>query len=170
MAKVTSNADDIADWLDELASTFDFNRPGVDGSLGRDCAGTAAQGMIDRTVAEVKSADGGNLKPNERKYAVRKLKKYDANQPLVRSGQLLSLTSMRGETAIEPDKVTMQYGTNQPPAGSLNGYLPDADRKVTDRQKAGWVSDERPFYALDETIGDTITAMIDEALADHLQS
>jgi hypothetical protein len=156
MADIESNLDDIDRWLNEAIASVDFTRPGSEGSLGEDIAHIIAQGIIDRTVAEQKTSDGSPLKENEPKYRARKLKKYGVEQPLLRTGQMLSLQSVLGETSISADSIEMKYGTGEAPQSSSTGYISDQDKAVTDREKAEHTSAERPFYGMDDAIADTI--------------
>lgn len=160
-----SNIDEVESWEKDLIDSFDFTRPGEDQSLGRDMAADVATGIIDRTTAEQRDATGSPLKPNEPKYAKRKAEKYGAHQPLVRTGQLLSLQSVKGEVTVSPDEIVMRYGTGDAPSRSSTGYISDADRAVTDRQKAEWNSDERPFYAMDDAIIDAVAQRAADELA-----
>lgn len=144
-----SNIDDVEAWERQLIDSFDFTRPGEDQSLGRDMAGDVAMGIIDRTVAEQRDVNGSPLKPNKDPYKTWKEVKLGVYQPLIKTGQMMSLLSVKGEVAVSPDEVVMTYGVN------------DADEDgVTDRQKAEWNSDERPFYAMDDKI---VATLVDRA-------
>lgn len=173
-----SNIDEIGSWLDQLVDTYNFTRPGTDQSLGRDLAGVVAQGIQDRTVADQTDANGGPLKPNEPKYAKWKAKRFDAHQPLVRGGQMLSLQSLIGEVEVTADEVIMHYGTGdeEPLVSSTGAVMPRTIHKQigavepapTDREKAEWNSDDRPFYALDDKIGEAVRDAAAAALGEHL--
>lgn len=168
MADVESNIDDIEAWLDGIVAAVDFTRPGKDQSLGRDLAGIVAEEIHKRTVGNEQSADGSTLKANTPKYAAWKAKKYHVQQPLIRTGQLTSLQSLIGETTITADEVEMRYGVNEAPSRTSTGAaLSKSDAAITDRQKAEFVSDERPFYALDERIADECAKFAAEWLAEQ---
>jgi len=167
----SSNIDDLARWERELIDTWDFTVAGESQSLGRDMVGAVAEGINERTVADQKDATGGDLTPNEARYAARKAREWGSHQPLIRSGQMLSLESLIGEVEVEPHQITMRYGTGRPatrvsgPGGKLR------DDEPTDREKAGWNSEERPFYALDEAIvDDHVMPVAAESFDKHLKA
>lgn len=162
--------DALARDLDALVAGIDFSMPGRDQALGRDLAGVIAQGIVDRTVAEQRSVDGGVLKANVPQYRAWKAAKYGSYQPLVRTGQMTSFPSVLGEVTIVSSDVRMRYGTGSAPTSSSTGYLSDSDRAVTDRDKAGYVSDDRPFYGLDDRIADAVIEAAGDALDDYLRT
>lgn len=124
-----------------------------------DVVEAVAEGVRDRTVGRKLDATGGPLKANEVRYADRKRRTHGATQPLVRTGQLASAESLRGESSVERDKITIVYGTG----------APDEDG-VTDREKAGWNSGERPFFALDDQIVDElIMPIVAESMEEMLR-
>jgi hypothetical protein len=165
MDRVTSNADEVAAWIEGVVAGFDFTLPGEQGSLGEDLAGVAAQGMIDRGVPDARAADGGNWAPNEARYAAYKRRRFGAIQPGILTGQMLSLESMLGRPEITPDRVEMTYGTGEPAAGSRSGApLRPSDQEVTDREKASYFTDSgRRFYELDDTIAAAVVEKASEA-------
>jgi hypothetical protein len=168
--EITDNNDEVGAWLDELVQSYDFTRPGEDGSLGQDLARVVAQGVIDRTVAQQQAADGSQLRENEPRYRARKKKLYQVDQPGLRTGQMLSLTSVLGEVDVTADEVTLRYGIGEAPTSSSTGFISEADKRVTDRDKAGWFTEGgRPFYALDETINTEVAEHAGEALGTHLR-
>jgi hypothetical protein len=160
-----SNIDDVAAWEKDLIDSWNFTRPGQDQSLGRDMARDVAVGIQERTVAEQRDAMGGSLKPNEKRYKTWKEVKLGVYQPLVKTGQMLSLESLVGDVTVAPDEIVMNYGTGRSPTRSASpmGGLSKQDEKVTDRQKADWNSDDRPFYAMDDQI---IATLADRAAAE----
>jgi hypothetical protein len=170
MASVDSNADQVAAALGALVGSFDFTRPGKDQSLGRDLARTVARGIQRRSVPGATAPDGSSWAANEPEYARRKRAKYAADQPGIRTGQMLSLESLVGETTVAPDSVEMRYGTGEPPRRAANGAeLTKGDAATTDRAKAGYFTDSgRPFYGLDAEIAGECRALAAEALKDHL--
>jgi hypothetical protein len=86
------------------------------------------------------------------------------DQPLLRTGQMLSQLSLLGQTTIGPQRIELKYGLGVPPSSGSTGYIEDGDMKVTEREKAGWTEAERPFYALDDRIGDEVMTAIGEWL------
>jgi hypothetical protein len=156
MADIESNIDDIDRWLNEAIASVDFTRPGSEGSLGEDITHIVARGIIDRTAAEQKASDGSPLKALDPRYKARKQAKYQVDLILVRTGQMMSLQSVLGETSISADSIEMRYGTGEAPQTSSTGYISDQDKAVTDREKAEHTSAERPFYGLDDQISDAI--------------
>jgi hypothetical protein len=161
--------DEIANELDQIVRGIVFTMPGRDQSLARDLCGVVAQGIIDRTVAEQRSASGAGLKRNEPQYAAWKAKKYGSYQPLIRTGQLLSLASVLGNPAIGDGEIRMTYGLDVAPSRSSTGYITDADRAVTDKQKADFVSDDRPFYELDDAIAEKVIEAAGEAIGRYIE-
>lgn len=167
----SSNIDDVERWIQEQLDKIDFTRAGVEESLGRDLAGVVAQGIVDRSRPDAMDPSGGTWADNKEPYKSRKAKKYDAYQPGVLTGQMLSLTSMLGETTITSDQVEMRYGINKPSTDSLNGQPPPkAANPPTDRQKAQWFTEGgRAFYALDQTIADKVIEAAEEAVPNLLK-
>ena len=157
-----SNYARIESWKKELIDSWVFTRPGEDQSLGRDMAGDVAQGIHDRTIEDQRDATGSPLKPNKDPYKTWKEVKLGVYQPLVKTGQMLSLTSLLGDVTVTDDEILMKYGTGEPPSRSASpsGSLSNQDASVTDRQKAEWNSEERPFFALDDKI---VEALMDRA-------
>jgi hypothetical protein len=166
----SSNIDEIGRWLDQIIDTIDFTLPGKDASLGKDLIGVVAEGIIDRSVPEAQGPDGAKWDDNEDPYKSWKAVEYDAFQPGILTGQMLSLESVKGETTVGKDSVEMKYGTDTPASGSRNGKAPpSAKEPPTDRQKAGWFHDRgNEFYGLDETIADDCMAECSEAIDDYI--
>lgn len=167
---IEANSDDVGAWLDGTVGSFNFERTGEDQSLGRDLAGVVAQGMIDRTAKDQKTVDGEELRPNEEKYRKRKRRLYEVDQPLWRTGQMLSLPSMIGKVTVSADQIEMRYGIGEAPTRSMTGdYISKEDKEITDVEKAGYVSEARPFYGLDDQIIDEVKKAAGEALGAHLK-
>lgn len=168
----SSNADEISAWLDKIIDGIDFTMPGRDKSLGRDLAGVVAQGIIDRSVPVAVDPGGTPWDDNEDPYKGWKARKYDARQPGILTGQMLSLESIIGDTAIASETVEMRYGTDTPAKSSRNGVdPPKAKEPPTDRQKAEWFTESgREFYALDEKIADKCVKEMSEGVGDYLRS
>lgn len=157
-----SNLPQVIAWLDAFAESFDFTRPGVDQSLGRDLVNAVCEGIHDRSVTLRKGADadwpdlsdtphGG--RPGYRTW---KRDKYGIdNEPNSRTGQMLSINSLRGRTQYQPKEILIVYGVDAPPTSSAapTGYLSPADQEVTDVEKAGFAAEKgRSFFELDDTI------------------
>lgn len=170
MADLESNIDDVDAWIGRLVDGFDFSRPGRDGALGRDLAVAAARGIQERSVPDCLAPDGSIWLANEPRYARWKRARHDADQPGVRTGQMLSQTSLLGRTTVSADEVEMRYGTGQPPGSAANGAeLAEGDRKTTDVRKAGFFTESgRAFYGLDETVAAKVRETAAEALDDYL--
>jgi hypothetical protein len=166
----SSNIDEIERWFDQIIASINFTLPGKDQSLGRDLVGVVANGIIDRSVPDAKGPDGNPWAENHDPYKAWKAKEYDAFQPGILTGQMLSLESIKGETTINPDSVEMKYGTDTPASGSRNGKAPpDAKEPPTDRQKAEWFHDRgNEFYGLDEAIAADCVDECAEGLADYI--
>ena len=170
MAELTSNVAAVEAKIAGLIQSFNFTRKGEDKSLGHDMAVVVATGIQERSIPEMKAPDGDTWDPNEPKYAARKRAKYDADQPNVRTGQMLSLESLLGDVSVAPETVTMRYGTGDPPTSAANGAtLTEGDKSITDIEKAYFGSKTRPFYALDSTIEGEAVKVAKAALADHLR-
>lgn len=170
MSELDSNLDDVAAWVDAAVDSFDFTIAGKDQSLGRDLAGVVADGISERSEPAALDPDGTEWEANEPKYAKRKGKKYDAWQPNVRTGQMLSVKSLIGGTVVAAQEVELRYGTGQPPDSARKGDLTESDKSITDIEKAFFCSKSRPFYALDGAIVGAVVAEAGEALADHLKT
>lgn len=181
----TSNIDEVVRWLGGFIDSFDFTRPGIDQSLGRDTANAVCQGIADRSRNLRKGADTNWPDLSNRPFRGRpgyrdwKHLKYGINnEPLSRTGQMLSMTSLRGGTEYAPTEIRVIYGTGQPPKTSAapTGLLSDADRKVTDTQKATWATEgsasrpKRPFFELDQTISEGVFFVVEQNLIDYVLS
>lgn len=170
MARVTTNGDEVAAWVAEILVGYNFETNIGDRSLGLDLAGSAAKAMIDRAADDGKDPDGVGYTPNEARYRARKRKDYRVDQPNVRTGQMLSITSMIGDTRVSADRVEMTYGIGAPPTSSLSGHITDADKRATDRDKGGWATDAgRRFYELGEAGESAVLGRADEALGAYLE-
>lgn len=175
-----TNIDQVVAWLEGFVQSFDFTRPGVDQSLGRDIVNEVCGGILTRSVTERAGADGywpsvsDTPHPPWPSYRAAKRDRYGIDdEPNSRTGQMLSMTSLRGRTTYAPTEIQITYGTGQPPSSSAapTGYLSAADQAVTDVQKAQWATEgtdtapPRPFFQLD----DTIEAGVFQVVADNLR-
>lgn len=167
---VDSNINEVKLWLHGIVDSFDFTRPGKDGSLGRDMAGVVAEGIIDRSVPDAVSPDGSGWAANEARYAAWKRAKFAADQPGILSGQMLSLESVRGDVKVTPTEVTMNYGIGSGASRSRTGAALSASQQATtDRDKARHFAEGgREFYGMDRQIADAVVAEVEDAIADHL--
>lgn len=170
---------DVEHWID----SYDFNRPGRDGSLGRDIAHNVVEEIQDRSLThrqgcEVVWPENSDKEPG--KYRTRKEQKYGTSEPNSRTGDMLSKRAVYGETRIEPELITMVYGTGDIPTsaalgGSVTGaQLAKSDSK-TDKEKAYYAHTGqskrkilRPFYELDEKISADIREMIADDLNKYI--
>lgn len=171
MAKVQSNAEQVGAWIEDLVRGFVFTRPGVDRSLGEDLAAEAARAMIDRAVPDAKGPDGSGWQANESRYAQWKRRKFDADQPGILTGQMLSLASMLGSPTIGDDRIAMTYGTGERPGTTARSgaAVPDYMRQLTDREKAEhFTSGGRAFYGLDDTVAARVIAVAERAWEQYL--
>ena len=158
----TSNIADVVAWLEGWVNGIDFTKTGADQSLGKDVANKVAEQIAARSATEHKGATAAwpanSTTPSRwhpQGYRAWKQQEYGVDTPNFRTGQMLSATSLIGRTRIEPHEITMVYGTDAPPFTSAapTGLLSDADKAVTDTEKAVWATDKgRPFYELDDTI------------------
>lgn len=156
--------------MDALVHTLDFDHSVGNMSLGKRMAEKTAEAIQVRSISFQKGADV-QWDPNKEPYKSDKAKKYNVfDLAGVRTGQMLSQESLRGDTTVHPTEVEMVYGTDQAPTRSSTGHITAQDMKVTDRQKAKWFTEggkdqpERPFYELDQDIADQVFAVVDEAL------
>lgn len=186
-----SNIKEVVGWLHQFVASFNFTRPGVDRSMGRDLAHLVA-GLIADRCAKGLAPDGTHWKPVSDTpwgppgsgfqfpgYRTRKRQAYGwpeaDGKPNYRTGQMLSHLSLFGNTVVGPDLIEMHYGIDAAPAGC---YSPvdnrtaserRADESVTDREKAGWAEDnDRPFYELDDEIRDAVLEEAERLLSDYI--
>ena len=169
MDDVTSNAIEVQKEFLDLIAGFNLTLPGRDQSIGRDMAVAAAGGIVVRTVIDQEDSSGNPLKPNNPKYAARKLKEHDVSKVGILTGQMLSMASVMGKVAVGPESVEVSYGTGEKPSayatrGTITGKEP------TDVQKAGYFADRgNEFFDLDATIEDEIFVVARDGLAAYLE-
>jgi hypothetical protein len=181
-----SNVDQITHDLQEWIDEFNFTRPGEEGSLGHDVAMAVVEGIIQRSHDQRRGADV-DWPENAPDYAAWKAKRYklSAQEPNIRTGQMLSQSSLYGQTTIEPELVTMRYGIGAVPTRTSTGAeLPRHTRgkhageqidDLTDIEKAYFAHTgqgpngvKRPFYELDEVISADVQRVIAENLERHI--
>lgn len=159
-----------------LIGNLDFTASVGNMSLGKRMAEKTAEMIQARSIGFQKGA-AQQWEPNKEPYKSDKARKYNVfDLAGVRTGQMLSQESLRGETTVTATEVEMAYGTGEAPTSSSTGHIEDADMKVTDRQKAGWFTEggknqpERPFYELDQDIADEVFAVVVEAVEKMLRA
>ncbi len=170
MATVTSNLVEYQPAFAALINDFNLTVPGKDQSLGRDMATEACLAIVERSVADQQDATGGTFKATSPKYTASKLRKFSVDLVGVRSGQMLSLESVKGEITVEPEVVTIKYGTGEVATrSSTGGQL--RSNEPTDRQKADWFTQGgRPFFGLLEADHDRVQGVARAALAEYLEN
>lgn len=162
-----SNIDDILKQAMEFIDSFNFERPGVEGSLGKDCAHAVAERIADLAATEQRTSDNEDFPDNEPRYADWKNRKYNTSKPAfgIRTGQMLSIQSLLGDVEVEPGRVTMSYGTGQAPDRSgASDYISESDKRTTDREKAGYISKRVEFYKAGSEGRAAVVEVVKEAL------
>lgn len=158
---VSAYSSNIPDLANRDERDLDASSPGGSGALGESVAQAVAEGIRERTVDRGLDATGNPLEPNEAKYAEAKRKKFGSSRPLVRTGHMLKVESLKGDVVADGDSITMTYGTGA--TDEIGG--------TTDRDEAGWNSDERPFFALDDAIiDDAVMPLVLEAFDKELKA
>lgn len=149
----TSNIDEISAAFDDLFDSFGFTAEATGGiNLGEECVGLIIESIAD-DASQAKGADGQTFPDNSEPYRADKDRVYGWDNPGYRTGQTLSLASLKGTPEISDDQVSMTYGTGEPPSRSYSptGHISDQDKEVTDREKAGWLTEKYgDIYALNE--------------------
>ena len=176
-----ATAAEVADWLENLVTGFNFLLPGEDQSLGRDLVVAVAMGIADRSATihdpdSVPWAENSDNPPGKG-YKSWKAMHYGVfDMPNYRTGQMLSLESLIGRPEITENAILMVYGTGDPPTTSAapTGYLSEEDQKITDYEKAQFAHEStehrpaRPFYGLDDTIRQEAIDVAAEALDKYI--
>lgn len=175
-----SNLDEVIDALDRIIEGFGFDLTTEDQDLGKDCIGIVAGTIQDKAASGVGSE--GAWEPNSDNpaghgYASYKERVYGViDQPNVRTEDMLSERALSNGT-VGHETVNMQYGTGDVPRDGVAGRpVKEADKKITDRQKAGYAHDgqgphgtKRPFYVIHDEAADGIQARCQERLDDYAQ-
>lgn len=166
-----SNADSFADWLGGVLDDFDFNSPGVHLSLRDDASSSVAEGIQERS--KERQCGAKDVWPeNEYSYRKDKAEKYGTELTNYRTSQMLSTESLLANVGTTDNGRTavMQYGTGTAPKTSMTGYIEDADKLVTDTEKAAFAHElGRPFFQVDQEIGTTrVLPLVSEALQKYL--
>jgi hypothetical protein len=151
----------IPDLADRDGRDLESSSPAGSGGLGESIAQAVAEGIRARTVDRGLDATGNPLAENEEPYRSQKARKYGSSKPLVRTGHMLKVESLKGQVAVDSDSVTMTYGTG----------ATDEVGGSTDRDEGGWNSEKRPFYALDDDIiDDAVMPLVLEAFDRELKA
>jgi len=175
-----SNIDQVVVYLKGIVDDFSFTRPGTDQNLGRDVRNLEAE-RIDERCSRAVGPDGKPWDVNADKYGKWKDRVYGWNHPNVKTGNMLTYTSLQGDkTTIEKDLVTLRYGIDKAttetysPVDNRTEKCKEADGKVTDIQKAEYAhtggrwGKKRPFYAIGEGDAEEITALCQKNLDQYI--
>lgn len=172
----TSNADQVLAELLEVVHSFGFDATIEGKTLGHDCAGIVADRIAARSIDRESGADGAwdpnSDHPPGKGYRSWKARRYGVDKPNIRTGQMLSVESLLGQTTVTTHEVQMLYGTGRAPTGSATGqgFDPETDGAITDIEKAFFCSQSRPFYQLDDEISDAVFARVEECCKQYLTS
>lgn len=154
--------------FEDLFSTFGFTARASGGlSLGDECAGIVVE-SIAADAADGVGAEGQTFPENSAKYRERKQKRYGWTDPGRRTGQMLSIQSLKGSIVVDDHSVEMTYGTGEPPNKSTSptGYLSKSDEAVSDRDKLGYVSESfGDVYAMNQARVDAVADAVGAAFA-----
>jgi len=181
----TSNIDEVIAYLNDFVDGFDFTRVGADQSLGRDVKNRVVERIAARCALSV-GPDGVAWQQNSTKsspwlpggYKQWKEEEYGwPDNPNYRTGQTLSATSLGAASVIRPKEIEVRYGTGRAPTRSYspNSHIEEADKKVTDLQKAEWAHDggasgiKRPFFGLGEGDDVAIVELCQENLNQYIR-
>jgi hypothetical protein len=171
-----SNINDVVGFLSRFVDSFDFERPGIDQNLGRDVAMKVVHRIHDRSHEERAGVSGIRL-ANESKYKAWRDKKYGVSEPNSGTGQMLSQKSLYGRTTIDSRKVTMIYGTGDPPDREVFGRaVAPAGEKRTDIEKAYIAHTgqsihkiKRPIYEVGASDGAAVSELCQQNLNDLIR-
>jgi hypothetical protein len=169
---IESNIDEVGSWMRRVIQGINMEMPGPTSILGHDIGVAAAEGIQERSYAEQRGAKEA-FRPNSKKYLEEKIELYESDLINVRTGQMLSMGSMTAdiEIADEGKTATMTYGSGEPPQYSVNGYIEEEDKAITDKEKA-WIAhnDNRSFFELDEEINNNrVLPVVRDALEQYLK-
>jgi hypothetical protein len=176
---------EFAQLLTDFIDGFDFTRPGHNQSLARDVADLVIARIQDRSWRG-EAPDGSTWVENSSKptqwhpQGYRKYKDdiYGWDDPNYRTGQMLSKMSLGGKVVISQKVIEIGYGTDSAPTrgGSPTSALLDADKKVTDTQKAEWAHNPtggrpaRKFFGVGAGDPEKIVELVQENLNDYILS
>lgn len=140
--------------------------------MGLDAAHAVAEAIAE-AGADQRTTDDEPFPSNEPKYAEWKDKKYGVGNPAYgrRTGQMLSLQSLRGKIDVTPHEVTLAYGTGEAPErSSASGYINDADKAITDKKKAEYNHEKMGrFYKVGKSGRERVVEVMKEALGRAIQ-
>ena len=153
--------------LETLLGTFDFTRQGHEESMGKDAAGIVAQGIINRSVNNQGGASAAWPQNDPERYTPMKIRLYNVALIGFRTGQMISLPSLLGKVDVEPQEVTIRYGTGLPPKSSMSSnYISPSDEAITDTKKAEYFTEKKgKFFELDEVIAGEVHDYFEKELA-----
>ena len=169
-----SNLDHVMGQLKQFINSFDFTRPGIEGSMGKDAAHAVAE-RIAEAAADQKTTDGEPFPDNAPEYAAWKDEKYGVGPNAYgrRTGQMLSLESLLGEVEVSGGEVTIRYGTGQAPTrSSASGYISESDKSTTDIEKAFFITNQGKrltFYKAGAAGREAVVEVLKEAVARAIQ-
>ncbi len=169
---ISSNIDQVADWLRESVAGVNFNMPADNAQLGGVCAREIAIGIQERAFNEQKGAveEWPENSPGYKRY---KGRHYGIELTNFRTQQMLLLGSLEANVHVEDDGKTtvMEYGTDQVPTDSASGTLTATDQVRTDTQKAHYAHEQgRSFYEIDQKMdNERIMPVLRRALKAHLE-
>ena len=192
-----SNIDEVGAWIREIVGTFDFLVDVGSGILAEDVRDLIAEMIRKRSINFKQGADVYWV-DNERKYKEWKEKTYGVSNVGELTGQMLSLDSLKGNSIVTPDSITMYYGIGQPADRFKNAPIGLATKKrkarkkrkrkasapqPTDTEKGVYFTEgcevdrrgrkqnrpPRPFYELDPQIEEAVFELIDEHLSKLLE-
>lgn len=174
-----SNIDELIASMDSFLDSFNFQRKGIEGSLGKDVAMTiirgpdvASMGGIMGRIADKVQPDGTPMKPNAPTYAAEKDRAYGWSEVGRRTGQAFSQVSLYGRTTIGPYTIEMRYGTDATPTSSVspNGHISDADQEITDTRKGMFLTQQgRAFYVVNDEDRQNVIGVTQANLDDHIK-
>lgn len=176
----SANVDQVMAFLDDFLHSIQFTRPGIEGSMGKDAAMTIIRGphatmqggIMGRCAQEV-TPEGRPWPHNSAEYAADKERRYGWSETNRRTNQMLSQESLYGRTRIEPEAVTLVYGTGSPPSssGAPTGYMSKGDAKTPDTIKAALAhSSNRDFYRANDDDAKNVTAVLQETVNQMIRS
>ena len=163
---VTDNLDEFEAHLEALVESFDFEAPGVDGSLADDIVDAVAEGIAERAIDQQSGAEGG-WADNADSYVKRKKK---AGKPVsVLSGEMISLVELRGGVETTPTTLTMTYGTAAFTRRRLEWFSNGSDGKDGEPSGAKNQPARPGLYRTDPAIDAEVESRIGAALERHIK-
>jgi len=166
-----SNIDSISRWLDECIDEIGWDLPaGPASTIGEAAMDVIVDGIQAR--ARVQQGDDVEWPDNSPTYADEKFETYGATEVNVRTGQMLSRESLKGQATIDKETVEWGYGTGTVSVKAKTKQ----DREVTDIEKAYFAHHgqsrkriERPFFSLDDVDADNVVLVVESGIAEHFE-